>query len=281
MSYKSLLINVEQNAQHASVMKAGLWLTGEFGAHLTALHLYVPSHLAYAAYAEYPVWDGMTALQREQERARRHDAALRSEFEEHARRFEVSTTEWRFHSGDLVETVALHARYADLVLMGQYDPRDKASPNGFDSPAKVALLSSRPVLILPYDCDSSVLGKHVVLAWDASREATRAATTALPLLKRAQTVDVLVVEAEDYPHGEEPGADIALYLSRHGVDASVACLAQGDLRISEVLLSAVAQRGADLLCMGAYGHSRLREIALGGVTYELMRHMTVPTLIVC
>lgn len=281
MPYKSLLMHVEQGAQHTSVIDTGLRLAIEFGAHLTALHLYVPSHLAYAAYAEYPVWGGVTALQREVDQARRHDASLKAEFEELADRSGASQTEWRFHSGELAETVALHGRYADLVLLGQHDPRDKASRSGFDTPAEVALLSSRPVLILPYDTNLDTLGKRVVLAWNASREVTRAAAAALPLLKRAQAVDVVVVESEGQPHGEEPGADIALYLSRHGVKASVMRLPPGELRVSETLLSAVAERGADLLCMGVYGHPRLRELVLGGTTYELMRHMTVPTLIAC
>jgi len=279
MSYKSLLAYLAENERSKAVSATALTLAAAFDAHLTALHLYVPSDAAYAAYAEFPVWGGVKALQREQARAQEYDASLKADFEAQAAQFSPLQTEWRFSSGDVAETLALHARYADLVLLGQYAPEDKTNRSGFDTPAEVAVLSGRPVLVLPDDNPVDVDGKRVLVAWNASREATRAAGAALPLLKRAQSVDVVIVEGNDDDYGDEPGADIALFLARHGVNASVSRVPQGELRVSEVLLSVAAEHGSDLLCMGAYGHSRLRELAFGGVTYEIMRRMTVPTLI--
>lgn len=279
MSYASILVCVRDDWSRKHVIDSGLRLADAFEAHLTALHVYVPSDYAYAGQIDLPTWGGVRAWRRERQQAAKRDAVLQAEFEEQLRVFNASRAEWRFHSGGLAETVALHARYADLVIMGQHDPKDPTSRGGFDAPAEVAQLSPRPVLILPHGDDSQTFAKRVLLAWNGSRESTRAATAALPLLQRAEGVDVVVVTGAGEAHGEEPGADIALYLSRHGVDTTVSHIAHGDLRVSEVLLSVAAERGSDLLCMGAYGHTRLRELAFGGVTFEVMRHMTIPTLI--
>lgn len=155
---------------------------------------------------------------------------------------------------------ALHARYADLVCMSQYDPSDRASRGSYDAPAEVALRSSRPVLVLPRGALPESIGRHVVLAWNGSREATRVATASLPLLRGAEAVDIVVVgEGESLlsARGEKPGEDIALYLGRHGIRASVSRLPTSALQTAEVLLSTVADRGADLLCAGAYVHRLL------------------------
>lgn len=279
MSYASILVCVRDNWSRKNIIDNGLRVADTFGAHLTALHVYVPSDYAYASHADFPTWGGIRALQREQQQAAKRDAVLKAEFEAQVRAFANQNVEWRFHSGGLAEVVALHARYTDLVIMGQHDPKDRTSRGSFDAPAEVALLSPRPVLVVPHDHDGEFVSKRVLLAWNGSREATRAATAALPVLQRADGVDVVVVTGMGEAHGDEPGADIALYLARHGVNATVSRIPHGDLRVSEVLLSVAAERGSDLLCMGAYGHARLRELAFGGVTYELMRHMTIPTFI--
>lgn len=279
MSYRSLLVQFSDQTRDRGVIATGLELAYHFGAHLTALHLHVPTDAARAAFAEFPVWGSVKALQQEQARAAERDAALKQVFQTRAARAGVGATEWRFQSGELDEAVALNARYADLVIMPQHDPAKPVDHSGFDTPAAVAILSARPVLVMPPGAQIRATGNRILLAWDTSREAARAATAALPLMRHAESVDIVMVMGQGHDYGEEPGADIALFLARHGVNASVSRVAQGDLRVSETLLSVASERGADLLCMGAYGHSRLRELVFGGVTFDMMRHTTLPLLI--
>jgi nucleotide-binding universal stress UspA family protein len=136
------------------------------------------------------------------------------------------------------------------------------------------------VLVMPHSGQLPSVGRNVLVAWNASNEATRAITDALPLLKRAKTVTVLVVNPSHgfAEHGQVPGADIALYLARHGVNAEVSCDENVEADIGEWLLSRAADLGSDLIVMGAYGHRRLREWALGGATRTLAGEMTVPVL---
>src|SRR5262249_44560338 len=119
------------------------------------------------------------------------------------------------------------------------------------------------------------VGERVLVAWAHSREATRAVHDALPLLKLAKSVTVMEVNPEPDHLG---GADIALHLTRHGVKAEVASTTSGDINNGDAILSRAADLTADLLVMGGYGHSRLREFAFGGVTRHILEHMTLPVL---
>ena len=119
-----------------------------------------------------------------------------------------------------------------------------------------------------------------MLAWDAGREAARAVSDAMPFLERAEQVTVMAVNPSsgEGDHGEEPGADIALHLARHGVKAEVHQTESPDISVGDELLSRIADDGSDMLVMGAYGHTRLRELVLGGVTRSILEQMTVPVL---
>lgn len=285
MKYASLLIHIDQAIYRNALVDVALKLTATFDAHLTALHVFIPIYYAYAGYAGLETWNGVEALLREEEdSARQHDISFKAQFELQARQFEALKTEWRYETGELPGTLAQHARYADMLIMGQHNPDAALAFGACDTPAEIALTAGRPVLVVPYAGRFDVVGRRVVVAWNATREATRAATAALPLLMRAESVDVIVVGEDKQfgdSYGEGPGSDIGLYLARHGVKSSVVRIPRGERHVSEVLISVIADRGADLLCMGAYGHSRLRELILGGVTHDLMRHMTAPTLIAC
>ncbi len=142
----------------------------------------------------------------------------------------------------------------------------------------VVLSSGRPALVVPYIGAAKTIGERVMVAWDASREAARAVHDALPVLERAKSAVVLVINPHRGNHGAEPGADIALHLARHGVEVEAQHLEVNDLSVADALLSRLADNGIDLLVMGAYGHSRLRELVLGGVTRQIFQEMTVPVL---
>jgi nucleotide-binding universal stress UspA family protein len=136
------------------------------------------------------------------------------------------------------------------------------------------------VLVVPYAGRFGECGRRVLVAWNASRAATRAVNDAMPLLARAETVTVLCIDpaADGRAHGETPGMDIAVHLARHAVKARVETTVSGGIGVGNALLSRVSDIGADLLVMGAYGHARVRELLLGGATRTILESMTLPVL---
>lgn len=189
--------------------------------------------------------------------------------------------ERRISDDDSETGMVLQARYADLLVLSQSDP-ELTGPNIlYKLPEHLALHGGRPVLLVPYAGRYEHIDQHALVAWDGSRAATRAVTDALPLLRRSQRVTLAVFNAQTQygTHGENPGADIALYLARHGVKVEVTQQhTPAGLDIGNALLSLAADIGADLLVMGAYGHQRWREIVLGGVTRRVLQSMTLPVL---
>jgi nucleotide-binding universal stress UspA family protein len=187
-------------------------------------------------------------------------------------------TEWRAVEGEVAEVASLHARYADLAVIGQADPEGVAPGAAANLPERLILGAGRPVLVVPYAGRFEAVGRRVLLAWNATRESTRAANDALPILERAARVTVVSVNPRSGPggHGAVPGADIALHLARHGVRAEVAAVVTDEVGVDDMLLSQAADTGADLIVMGGYGHSRLGELVLGGATRHILRQITVP-----
>jgi nucleotide-binding universal stress UspA family protein len=190
------------------------------------------------------------------------------------------SAEWRSASGYPAQEVAVHGRYADLIILGQLDPDDPWSPLLHPRPEEVALMAGRPILVVPYAGAFERVGQRVLVGWDASREATRAVSDAMPLLTAAASVTVITVDAEQSGdgHGEIPGADIALHLARHGVVAKVERTTSAGIGVGNALLSWASDMEADLLVMGAYGHSRVRELLLGGATRTVLASATSPVL---
>ena len=173
--------------------------------------------------------------------------------------------------------IGLQARYSDLVVLGQTN-RDEPSPSVLpDFPEYIVMNSGRPILIIPYTGDFTTIAKRPLISWDASREATRAVTDAIPLLKRANLVQVAIFnsKAQADAHGEQPGADIALFLARHGVKVEVS-VHKTSTDIGNALLSLSHDLDSDMIVMGGYGHSRLREMIMGGVTRTVLESMTIP-----
>jgi nucleotide-binding universal stress UspA family protein len=175
--------------------------------------------------------------------------------------------------------LSLLARYSDLVVVGQMNREDPFSALIPDLPEYVALSSGRPVLVVPYAGQFESAGSRALVAWDGSVSATRAVTNAIPLLKRARIVQVVVFNARSKRgvHGEQPGADIALYLARHGVKAEV-IVTETTMEIGDALLNMATDQASNLIVMGCYGHTRFREILLGGATRTVLETMTVPVL---
>ncbi len=189
------------------------------------------------------------------------------------------TAEWRAveapHS-DLAAVVLEHAYAADIVVTSQSDPDWDRSPI-LDFPERIVLESGRPVLVVPYVGNYREIGKNVVIAWKAGREAARAVFDALPILETASAVHILQI-AEGRSELPKAETAIAASLARHGLKPDVRSYQALEIGVGDELLSRLSDMGADLLVMGAYGHSRLREYVFGGATRHLSRHMTAPTL---
>ena len=160
--------------------------------------------------------------------------------------------EWRPADGIIEEVVVAHARYADLAIVGQAGadtpPR---TPSGLAE--QVALAGERPVLIVPHIGAAKPPGRTVMLCWNESREAVRAATAALPLLKRADKVIILMIDPRSAAGREPPGAGVAAWLSHHGVKAVLQRDTAADSDVGGVILSRAADLDADLIVMGLYG----------------------------
>ncbi|MBL8382876.1 MAG: universal stress protein [Burkholderiales bacterium] len=274
MTYKTIAVWLDQKRNAPA--EAAIALARECGAHLTGLtHVDVvrlPPHVRALM--------GEEVAREQLRRAQADAAACGAAFEALARREGIDSLEVRQLAGDPVQGLATSARYADLVIMGQTDADLADGPEQRDFPDHAILATGRPTLLIPYAGSYPVIGEHAVVAWNATRESTRAVTDALPLLKRAKKVTVIVGDAKPGAggHGQSPGADIALYLARHGVRVEVSQERTAGIDVGSLLLSRVSDLGADLLVMGGYGHSRMRELVLGGVTRTILREMTVPVM---
>jgi nucleotide-binding universal stress UspA family protein len=200
--------------------------------------------------------------------------AVEATFRETLRR-EGLPGEWRLVEGTTATQLAVNGRYADLLVIGQATPD---SPAGNVAIEAALFQSGRPVLVVPHSGELPSLGRRVLVGWNASREATRALHDALPLMAGAESVTVLTINAEPgvEGHGEQPGADIALHLARHGLQVTVRRIQGADIGAGDLLLNEAADLGADLLVIGGYGHSRFREFMLGGATRTMLGQMTVP-----
>ncbi len=186
-----------------------------------------------------------------------------------SRRWEGNrVNEWR--TLESPKDFALHARYADLAVLGQ--PEE----TGHNYVTDCVMNAARPFLIIPRVGHFRETGRRIMIAWNSNREVTRAVFDSMALLTKAQKVSVLTLGDKD--RGANPGADISLTLARHGVNVEVVHAVTGGIDIGNVLLSQAADLGADMIVMGAFSRHPLREWAMGGASHHILRHMTVPIL---
>lgn len=277
MAYKTILVHLDDGRRCAKRVQAALDLALRQDAHL--IGLYVAPEFAAPAYLKAQMPEDLLERQ-EAEMKQATDKALAA-FDEAARKAGVKAElrRARAYADEVEGLLGLHGRYADLVVLGQHDPDDGHSM-GPGAVEHVVLAIGRPLLVVPYVGAPTGFGRRPLLLWDASREAASAADDALPLLQAAERVDILSVNprAGIRGHGEEPGADIATVLARQGVTAEARHVVSKEISVADTILSTAADLGSDLLVMGAYGHSRLREMVLGGVTRAVLQHMPVPAL---
>jgi nucleotide-binding universal stress UspA family protein len=280
MSYKTILVHVDSSSHVNLRIEIAATLAARFDAHLVGLALTGVPDIYFDPLMLNPVDLAVEPLLKV---PRQRAADALANFEAIARQHGVGSTETRLEENESVEGVILQARYCDLVVLGQYDPDDTESITSADFPERVILECAVPVLMVPYGGASTGAGTgtHALLSWNASKQAVHAAHFALPMLERAAQVDVAVFDPDRLPtaYRAVPDKQILAWLGRHQVVAKVTRqVIPSDIDIANALLSLARGQGADLLVMGAYGHTRFREIMLGGVTREILRSMTLPVL---
>lgn len=273
MAIKDILLHLGDDPRNSVRTKVALSIAAKHGAHLTGLYvLPVP---AWPATAEGYI--PVDLIERMMNDARAVAEKEKAAFLEACRRDAVPA-EWRIAEGDPLAVVPEQARYADLTVIGQVESNGGPKPSGIIGlPEEVALNSGRPVLCLPYTGTIGEVGRRILLAWNGRKEATRALHDALPFLQKAEKVIVFSVNPEQADSGSD--VDISTHLARHGVKAEARHTVVEDIGIGDVLLDSVSDLNIDLVVMGAYGHSRLRELVMGGVTRNLLNHMTAPILL--
>jgi nucleotide-binding universal stress UspA family protein len=282
MALKDILVGIDPSTDGESRLKLALNLVRAHHAHVTVCYVMREEHDAPVSplLAGMPVNPGDTATRdptfppasREAERAEQVEELFRTELRAHG-----LGGEWHLLSpGETALFIDL-AKAFDLTILGQLSPEIRST--GF-RPDEIIIATGRPVLVVPYAGTFDTVGRRVLLAWDGTREATRAANDALPLLENAEAVTVMFVGARETTLAEHhPSIErMVHHLQRHGIPARAEETLQGDLRISDVLLSRAADLAVDLLVAGAYHHSQLREALVGGVSRELLDHITVPVL---
>jgi nucleotide-binding universal stress UspA family protein len=275
MSFKDILVHVDNSKHCPDRLDAAINLATAHGAHLTGLYILPRPEVPEFIQAQL----GPDIIEMQNKVVREMAAQAEKAFRDVVGRSGVPH-EWRAADGPLEESMIVHTHYADIVVVGQHDPEGDEVPGAASLPDRMVLTAGRPVLVIPYVGNFPTIGRHVLVAWNASRQSTRAVNDALPILKQAKKVSVLAINPEHGAngHGQIPSADICLHLARHGVKVEAQHVFADDVDAGNMLLSRAADEGADLIVMGAYGHRRLRELVLGGVTRHLLKHMTAPVL---
>jgi len=276
MSYRTILVHLDDSARCAARIDLAADIAAHQGGHLIGFAptgwVEMPAGIGHAVGGTNYV---QLSFEHLLQRAQRVSASFTGRL---AAQHAGLSYESRVHEGDPVGGIIRMARVSDLVVVGQTEDEAAASVPP-DFPQRVVLGAGVPVLVVPYAGRFDTVGRRVLVAWDGSREAARALGASLPLLARASHVHAAVFDRKGRPEGVHGWQleYLRQWFARHGVDASVA-RETTEIGIGEAVLSRAADVSADLLVLGAYGHSRVAEFVLGGVTRTILSGMTVPVL---
>jgi len=273
--YKKLLVHIPTERSPRPATDGSISLAMTFGADLEAVAV------GYESVNDVPfVAEGGVAMaplfERQHEEALERANAALAVFEVEAKAANVNYTSRALGASfaDAASVFNAKARLCDLSIVSQPDPTRETFDNLF--PQTVLLQAGGPILFVPYTFRGSLNVGRIGICWDGGRLAARAVRDAFPLLAKANALTILSVNE---PESAEASADrLVARLASRGLPAKVISLQADHSDIQPTILSATADEGLDLLVMGGYGHSRLREIVLGGVTRDMLRCMTVPTL---
>lgn len=278
MSFKTILVHLDHSERSpARTALATRWALAH-QAHLVGL---LPTGLYDGVIPADAIASGMTDFIAESaDYLRRRAEAISREFRESIASTDDVSYEVRLVDGATVDAVVQHGRASDLVVLGQDNALNASDLAVHDLVGPVLMEVGQPILVVPSVGDFQRAAKNAVVAWNGSRESAVALHAALPALQCASSVTIVSFRHRNEEDGNrQPStADMHRFLSRHGVRATFERNAT-DIDVADALLSRVADLGADLLVMGGYGHSRLRELILGGVTRRILAQMAVPVLL--
>ena len=282
MSYKTILVHLKNERRAAALLRPVFDLSERFGAHVTGITALPPVLVLPTGVPGF----GDTVVIDSYRRAYATEAeSLRALFADAAIGRPV-VTEWRLEDADhlgsrggVAARILPHARCADLIVAGQDDPSWSGSAT-HDICERLILDSGRPVLLIPHEFDDPGFGKRILVAWNGARESARAVFDALPLLQRAEQVCVVSIEHTFGQDGKRSNVDhdLAASLVAHGVHCSGIERRHSQSDVGSALLAVVKDHGCDLMVMGCYGHSRFNEFVMGGATWHVLHHMSVPVL---
>jgi len=276
MSIKTILVALNEVGLNDQIITASAELGIRFDAHVVGLYV-IPAAEVYPIIGESlstQVYAGHRDYYIE------HSETVKEAFETQMALHGVKS-EWRMvdvKSSLVADGVMPHSYHADLIIVPQKpETTDLEDPDlrvENDFTERVIMESGRPVLIIPAVGEFSGIGQQILIGWNGTREAARSAFYATPFMRDAENVTISWVNSPE----ELPGTQLATCLARHGINATAKAVVTSDGSVGEELLSTANDLGADLLVMGGYGHSRLREFVLGGATRTVLDKMTIPVL---
>jgi nucleotide-binding universal stress UspA family protein len=272
---KDLLVHVPTTQPARPVVNYAASLAAKLGARLDALAFGYEPINAELTFEGAAAVAAVMELQRE--RALQEAEAALAVFEAEAKLQGITFSSRKVAAipAEAAETAGALARLYDLTIVAQPDARASALYNLV--PEAVLFNSGRPMLMVPYIQERAFEAKRIMICWDGKRAAARAVLDAMPFLTQAETVEVIAVN-EDTEATEATAAALATHLARKNISAKAENLTADRGEIHNTILSAAADRGTQLVVMGGYGHSRLREFVLGGATRGILQSMTVPVL---
>lgn len=266
-SLKALLVQVDDHDGCANRCRLTARLADAHGAHVIGVYARRPLRIPTPA----EITSGAGLLDAQQSAIAELEAQARSTFEATTGHL---SSEWRALDGLPDEVIAAHSFYADLVVVGCATQTARS----LRTADKLVIRSGRPVLAIPEAFSATALGRRTLIAWNSRREASRAVNDALPLLDGAEAVHVLSIQTAEFKPAPTAGSQLCAHLARHRIQATHETIPSDPGHEGIALLGAAERFGADLLVMGAYGHTRLRELVLGGVTDHMLTHMALPVL---
>lgn len=277
MGYKSLLTVATDQTALAPLLESAAAIAAREDAHLDVLCLGLDRTQVGYYYGGGAALVYQETVERAQQEAERVETEAKAFLDKQILRW--STEAAVAQIGSLVNPVGMRARFSDLVIL----PRPYGDGRGLEDEGilEAALFDGRvPVLVVPEAGVGIGLGRRIVLAWNQSDEALTAARKALPFLTRAESVNIAIIDPPQHgPERSDPGGALSQLLTRHGVHAEVSVLARTTPRISDVLMQHTLDQNADMIVMGAYGHSRFREAILGGATRNMLEQSKVAVLL--
>lgn len=276
MAYKTILTIVTDAKAAQSQIEAAVSLARREDAHLDVLCMGVDRTQTGYYYAGATAFVQQETMDRAQEDAQKLEASLKERLAPEDVRWSVESIVAQI--GAIAPAVGLRARFADVVVAGI--PYGEGRGPEAEAVVEAALFEGQvPVLIVPDGYTTPTVASRIVVAWNQSAEAMNAIRKALPQLKAAETVDITIIDPPAHgPERSDPGGALSQMLARHGVHAEVSVLAKTLPRVSDVLNRHVRDSKADMVVMGAYGHSRFREAILGGATRSMLEKAEVPVL---